>query len=184
MNKKTALLFALGLMLGAAGLLLVFDHNGSKPALNALTAEVVPLDVGITLPLQIRLTPLAEAAPGKVVPMQVECTLQMPQAEVALKLEWPRTAQLAGGAAEWRGLMRQGEPLKLDFALRWSGAEPGYVFAKAEVFKPDGNTFTQGSSIYLDPQRRAESAQAMRPVQGYAGAGQIRVHRSQAEKKQ
>jgi len=182
MRKKPVALAAVGLACGIVGLFIFLDQHSSGSATSPPLAEAAPLDVGITLPLQMLLNSQTEAASGQIVPVHFTGALHMPEAEVTLKFTWPRTAQLVSGKAQWHGVLRQDEDLHLDFALRLAGTEAGYVLAQAEVVPSGGRTFSQGTSLYLDPLRRTKT-ETTQPVQGYAGASQIRVYRANAAQK-
>jgi len=149
------------------------DENTQSPA----ASQSAPLDVGIALPLELRVTALGEVQRGQVIPVEVKFTSYVAEAEVKVMVDLPPEMSLEGGDSSWQGKLRNGESGSFQFGVRVLGAKPGFVMARAEVIQPQKRSFTQAASAYLDPERQIQKSVEIKGLKGYEGASELQIHK-------
>lgn len=143
----------------------------------AKQGETLPLDVGISLPLDLQMAVTQYQPATKIAEIEVNFTSKLEQASAKIAIVLPANTTFISGATNWEGALKQGESGQLRFAVRSEDAKPRFVIAQAEVTQPNGQTFKQAASAYLDAEQKLQKAQAPRTVSGYEGAEQIQVYR-------
>lgn len=162
------------------GLLLLASCRQNPPqqvAAVAKEAEALPLDVGIALPLDLQMAVTQYQPATKIAEIEVNFTSKLEQARARIEIVLPPNTTFISGATTWEGALKQGESGQIRFALRTEDATPRFVIAQAEVTQPNGRSFKQAASAYLDAGQKLQKAQAPRTVSGYEGAEQIQVYR-------
>lgn len=151
------------------------DSDQSKA--NSAQKESAPLDVGISLPLALSMRFTDQSPLNKTFQIELSCTSEVRQANVGLNIQLPEGMVLQSGKNTWQGNLDLGESKQIDFTVRATDSTPGYVIAKANVTYPGGKSFSQGTSLYLDPEKKLEQLSQTRKVTGY-GDGKIHVHKN------
>ncbi len=143
----------------------------------ANTQAALPLDVGISLPLDLQVTVTELEPTTNVAQIHVDFTSKFEQAKVKITIVLPKDAEWQSGNAIWEGELKAGQTGQMDFALRLKDTKPGFVIAKAAIVA-DGRNYSQGASAYLDPEQRLQKQAQTRAVQGYKNVESIHVHRA------
>lgn len=148
-----------------------------KAAAVADESAEMPLDVGIALPLDLQMAVIQYQPATNTAEIEVNFTSKLEQATAKIEIVLPANTSLVNGANSWEGALQQGESGQIRFAVRTADATPRFVIAQAVVTQPNGRTFNQAASAYVDTNQKLQKAQAPRELSGYQGAERIQVHR-------
>lgn len=162
------------------GLLLLAACRQNPPQQDASVAkeaETLPLDAGVALPLDLQMAVTQYQTATKITEIEVNFASKLEQATARIEIVLPPNTTFISGATNWEGGLKQGESGQLRFAVRSEDATPRFVIAQAQVTQPNGRTFKQAASAYLDAEQKLQKAAAPREVSGYEGAERIQVYR-------
>ena len=143
----------------------------------AMTVASAPLDVGISLPLELEVRLIDHSAPSDVARIRVSFSSKLQDANIAIALKLPEGALIEQGPTSWQGELQLGKTAGFECTIRQFDSKPGFIVAKATVTAPGGTSFSQAASAYFDPQLRDKNSTGTEQVKGYDGAQQLQIHR-------
>lgn len=147
---------------------------------NANQSQVAPLDVGITLPLDLQVRVLDNVQINQIVPVQVKFQARMELKNSVVTIQVPEEVQFTGGKTTWQGDLTIGQIEQFDFVIRPKESKSCFIIARAKTSRLNGQEFSQAASAYLDLEGILPKAIETRPVHGYCNVEKIQVYRPQS----
>ncbi|MEK6684352.1 MAG: hypothetical protein AABY46_06810 [Nitrospirota bacterium] len=114
-------------------------------------------------PLDLAMTTDASPAPGGVVDVTLTVTSRTDASQLTVSVELPEGLAHADGLLHWTGAAAKDQPVSLMIHVG-PLADPSYeIIGRATVTLPNGSTWTQATSIVLEPSSRPPGMEKPRP---------------------
>lgn len=116
------------------------------------TASAMPrLDVGIRQAVHVTFAEYEKPAVGMPAQLRVVLTSGAAEAEVEVRAIVPPGAAVAGGLTQWSGRLAYQEVVEIPVAVVLPSDQGAFVRAEVTTRLPDGQTFQNATSVFVDP---------------------------------
>ncbi len=132
------------------------SHLGSLPAsgdlvMRRMTSSMPRLDVGVRQAVHVTFAEFEKPAVGMPAQLRVVLTSGAAEAEVEVRAIAPVGATVTGGLTLWSGRLAYQEVVEIPVAVVLPGDQGAFVRAEVTTRLPDGQTFQNATSVFVDP---------------------------------
>lgn len=116
-----------------------------------MASSMPRLDVGVRQAVHVTFAEYEKPAVGMPAELRVVLTSGAAEAEVEVRVLPPAGAAVAAGLDRWDGRLAYQEVVEIPVSVTLPGEQGGFVRAEVATRLPDGQTYTNATSIYVDP---------------------------------
>lgn len=116
-----------------------------------MATEMPKLDVGVRLAVHATFDGDRQPAVGQPADLRLVLTSGVSGAQVQARVVTPEGASLSKGMARWEGELDYEQVAEVPVSVVLPGDRGGFVRAEITTRVPDGQVFTNATSIYVDP---------------------------------
>jgi len=136
----------------AAALLGTYLVQRDDDAVVYRTATEMPkLDTGVRLAVHATFAGDRQPAVGQPADLRLVLTSGVSGAQVQARVVTPDGATLSKGASRWEGELDYQQVAEIPVSVLMTGDRGGFVRAEVTTRMPDGQVFTSGTSVFVDP---------------------------------
>jgi hypothetical protein len=128
-----------------------------------------PLDTGVQQVVHVTFAEYEKPAVGMPAHLRVVLTSGSQEADVELRVIPPAGAAVAAGLERWSGRLDYLQVAEIPFSVTLPGEQGAFVRAEVDTRLPDGQKFTNATSIYVDPGAPDSPAPESRTLIGMNG---------------
>jgi len=142
---------------------------GDDGVVRRVASDLPRLDVGVRQAVHVTFAEYEKPAVGMPAHLRVVLTSGAAEAEVEVRVIPPAGAAVAGGLDRWSGRLGYQEVVEIPVSVALPGEQGGFVRTEVATRLPDGQTFTNATSIYVDPGAPDSPAPESRTLIGMNG---------------
>jgi hypothetical protein len=109
------------------------------------------LDVGVRQAVHVTFAEYEKPAVGTPAQLKVVLTSGAADAEVEVRVFPPAGAAVTAGMESWSGRLAYQEQVEIPVSVALPDEQGAFVRAEVAARLPDGQTFTNATSVYVDP---------------------------------
>ena len=121
------------------------------PVMRHMVSAMPRLDVGVRQAVHVTFGEFEKPAIGMPAQLRIVLTSGAAEAEVEVQAIAPAGASISGGLTRWSGRLAYEEVVEIPVAVVLPGDQGAFVRAEVTTRLPDGQTFQNATSVFVDP---------------------------------